>query len=212
MLTSSRKTLTAIATVSALAGGGAALAGAATNGGSSKPSSTRPHPAALTGDTADKVKAAALEKVPGATVLRLEAGGPDGSTYHAHVRKADGTEVTVLVNASFEATSVQTRPAGGPGGPGHRGPGGPGGPDGRGHGGPGGPGGHADEALTGDTAAKVKAAALDKVPGATVLRTEKGGHGSTYHAHVRKADGTEVVVLVNSSFEATSVEDEPEHP
>ena len=64
-----------------------------------------------------------------------------------------------------------------------------------------------DQALTGDRAAKVKAAALAKVPGGTVLRTEKGGHGSAYHAHVRKSDGTEVVVLVNTSFEATSVEE-----
>jgi hypothetical protein len=89
-------------------------------------------------------------------VLRVEEGGPDRSKYHAHVRKADGTEVTVLVNASFEATSVQAgRPAGGPGGPGHRGPGGPGGrggPGGPGHRGPGGPGGPRDVALTGDTA------------------------------------------------------------
>lgn len=41
-----------------------------------------------------------------------------------------------------------------------------------------------------------------------VLRTEKGGHdGAAYHAHVRKTDGTEVVVLVNSDFEATSVKE-----
>ncbi len=192
MLTSSRKTLTAIATVSALAAGGAALAGAAT---SSKPSTERRAPqAALTGDTAEKVKAAALVKVPGGTVLRVEEGGPSGSKYHAHVRKADGTEVVVLVNASFEATAVQTRPAGGP----------------RGGGGPGRPGGPGHEPLTGETAEKVKAAALAKVPGGTVLRAEAGGPaGSKYHVHVRKADGTEVVVLVNASFEATSVETRP---
>jgi hypothetical protein len=60
---------------------------------------------------------------------------------------------------------------------------------------------------------KVKAAALEKVPGATVLRTENGGHdGAAYHAHVRRSDGTEVVVLVNSSFEATSVEEMPARP
>ena len=191
----SRKTLTAIATVSALAAGGAALAGAATSTTPSKPSSSqRPAQTALTGDTAAKVKAAALEKVPGATVLRAESGGPTGSAYHAHLRKSDGTEVTVLVNSSFEATSVQTSRSGGKGGPGHRG----------------GPGGPRQAALTGDTAAKVKAAALEKVPGATVLRSEKGGpDGAAYHAHVRKSDGTEVVVLVNSQFEATSVQTRP---
>ena len=150
---------------------------------------------ALTGDTAAKVKAAALKKVPGGTVLRAESGGHDGSAYHAHVRKSDGTEVVVLVNKDFEATSVATRPAGGPG---HRG----------------GPGGRGDQkALTGDTAAKVKAAALKKVPGATVLRVESGGHGgAAYHAHVRKSDGTEVVVLVNKDFEATSVEEMGRRP
>ncbi|MEA2270024.1 MAG: hypothetical protein QOC64_2634 [Solirubrobacteraceae bacterium] len=190
MLSSSRKTLTAIATVSAFAAGGAALAGAAT---SNKPAD-QPAQTALSGDMADKVKAAALAKVPGGTVLRVESGGPSDSKYHAHVRKSDGSEVTVLVNASFEATSVQTRPPGGRGG----------------HGGPGGPGGPRQEALTGTTAAKVKAAALDKVPGGTVLRSEKGGPGNAaYHAHVRRSDGSEVVVLVNSSFEATSVETAP---
>jgi uncharacterized membrane protein YkoI len=194
MLATSRKTLTAIATVSAFAAGGAALAGAATNSNSTSTSAAkqRVQDTALTGDTADKVKAAALAKVPGGTVQRVEEGGGHGSKYHAHVRKSDGTEVVVLVDASFEATSVETRPAGGRGG--------------RGGGGPRGGG----EALTGTTAAKVKAAALEMVPGATVLRTEKGGPGNAaYHAHVRKSDGTEVEVLVNSSFEATSVQTRP---
>ena len=118
MFETSRKTLTAIATVSALAAGGATLAGAATSGTSSSSTAKtqRAQDTALTGDTADRVKAAALAKVPGATVLRVEEGGPYSTKYHAHVRKADGTEVTVLVSSSFEATSVQTRPAGGPGG------------------------------------------------------------------------------------------------
>jgi uncharacterized membrane protein YkoI len=196
MLTSSRKTLTAIATLSALAAGGAALAGAATSTKSST-STERPAQTALTGDTADKVKAAALAKVPGGTVLRVEEGGPSGSKYHAHVRKSDGSEVVVLVNASFEATAVQT---GGPGGRGDRdhGPGGP---------------REAQEALTGDTAAKVKAAAEAKVSGGTVERVENDADSSSpYEAHVTKADGTEVVVLVDSSFNVTSVDAMPGHP
>jgi uncharacterized membrane protein YkoI len=203
MFASSKKSLIALAAVGAFAAGGASLAGAATKtrsapaGSSSDP---RPAQTQLTGDTADKVKAAAAAKVPGGTVLRVEEGGPTGSAYHAHVRKADGTEVVVLVNSSFEATAVQTRPAGGPGGRGH------------GRGGPGGPHGGRDDhkpetALTGDTADKVKAAAEAKVPGGTVLRVENDTDStSPYEAHVRKADGTEVVVLVNSSFEATSVQ------
>jgi uncharacterized membrane protein YkoI len=210
MLQPTKKTLVALGMIGAFAAGGASLAGAATSSNNSAPTSQsgdpRPAQTQLTGDTADKVKAAALDKVPGGTVLRVESGGPSGSAYHAHVRKADGTEVVVLVNSSVDATSVQTRPAGGPGGPGRHGHG-PGGP-----GGPGGPhGDHKPEtALTGDTGDKVKAAALDKVPGGTVLRTETDSDSSSpYEAHVRKADGSEVIVLVNSNFEATSVQTHP---
>jgi uncharacterized membrane protein YkoI len=211
MFETTKKTLVALGLIGAFAAGGATLAGAATKSKSSSadPASTteqrpdRPAQTQLTGDTADKVKAAALAKVPGATVLRVESGGHN-SAYHAHVRKSDGTEVVVLVNSSFEATAVETRPAGGRGG--HRGHGGPGGPGGRGD--------HkAETALTGDTADKVTAAAKTKVPGGTVLRVENDSDSSSpYEAHVRKADGTEVVVLVNSSFEATSVKEHPQHP
>jgi uncharacterized membrane protein YkoI len=203
MFSPTRKTLIAVGVIAAFGASGAAFAGAATTStsSSSSPSTERPQRPPqneLTGDTAAKVKAAAAAKVPGGTVLRVEEGGPDGSAYHAHVRKPDGTEVVVLVNASFEATAVQTRPAR-PAGDRDRGRHGPG---------PGGPGGRGREAaLTGDTAAKVKAAAVHEVPGGTVLRAEKGGpDGSAYHVHVRKSDGTEVVVLVNASFDATSVQ------
>lgn len=204
MSNSVRKTLLMLGAFCALAVGGSALAGAATKSKSSSSSSSstnrpqRPAQEQLTGETAEKVKAAALAKVPGGTVLRAESGGHGGATYHAHVRKSDGTEVVVLVNSSFEATSVETKPAGGRGGPGHRG-----GPGGR----------RSDEKpLTGDTAAKVKAAALAKVLGGTVLRVETDAdHGSPYEAHVRKSDGTEVEVLVNKDFEVTAV-NEMMHP
>ncbi len=203
MFETTKKTLVALSLIGAFGAGGAALAGAATKAKSSSAGTATteqrdhgPQQTQLTGDTADKVKAAAAAKVPGGTVLRVEEGGPSGSAYHAHVKKADGTEVVVLVDSSFEATAVQTRPAGGPGGRGH---------GGRGHGGR---GDHkAETALTGDTAAKVRAAAEAKVPGGTVLRVENDSDSSSpYEAHVKQADGTEVVVLVNSSFEATSVQ------
>ncbi len=45
--------------------------------------------------------------MPGGTVLRSEKGGHDGAAYHAHVRKSDGSEVVVLVNAQFAATAVK---------------------------------------------------------------------------------------------------------
>ncbi|MGN6330536.1 MAG: hypothetical protein ACTHOD_02660, partial [Motilibacteraceae bacterium] len=63
-------------------------------------------------------------------------------------------------------------------------------PDGR-RPGPGGPHG-TETALTGDLAAKVKAAALAKVPGATVDRVETDADGAAYEAHLTKADGSHV--------------------
>jgi hypothetical protein len=66
--------------------------------------------------------------------------------------------------------------------------------------------------LTGDTAARVKAAALDKIPGGTIVRVETDSdHGSPYEAHVRKSNGNEVEVLVNKDFEVTAV-NEMGHP
>jgi uncharacterized membrane protein YkoI len=62
----------------------------------------------LTGDTAAKVKAAALQKVPGGTIERVETDADFGSPYEAHVRKADGTSVQVLVNDSFDVTAVKS--------------------------------------------------------------------------------------------------------
>ena len=70
----------------------------------------------------------------------------------------------------------------------------------------GGPPGGAQKQLTGTTAAKVKAAARQKVPGGTVLRTEQDPGGSGYHAHVRKSDGTIVTVHVDKDFRVTGVD------
>ena len=61
----------------------------------------------LTDGTADKVKQAALDKVPGATVIRIETDS-EGSPYEAHLRKSDGTEVTVKVDKDYNATDVQS--------------------------------------------------------------------------------------------------------
>ncbi|MGH2597468.1 MAG: PepSY domain-containing protein [Actinomycetota bacterium] len=59
----------------------------------------------LTGTTADKVEAAALDAVPGGTIIRVETDS-DGSPYEAHVEKADGSDVTVKVDASFTVTDT----------------------------------------------------------------------------------------------------------
>jgi outer membrane lipoprotein SlyB len=66
--------------------------------------------------------------------------------------------------------------------------------------------GQQEQPLSGDTAAKVKAAAEAKVSGGTVERVETDvDHGSPYEAHVRKSDGTELEVLVNKDFQVTAV-------
>lgn len=66
--------------------------------------------------------------------------------------------------------------------------------------------GKQEQALSGDVAAKVKAAAEKKVPGGSAERVETDvDHGSPYEAHIRKSDGTELEVLVNESFEVTAV-------
>jgi uncharacterized membrane protein YkoI len=122
----------AVAAMGALALGGSAIAGAATSGSSSSSSSgtaaqtaqgAPQRPAdptvagghvgangkteqALSSSDAAKVEAAAKAKLPGGTVLRVETDVDHGSPYEAHVRRADGTEIEVLVNSSFEVTAV----------------------------------------------------------------------------------------------------------
>ena len=70
----------------------------------------------LTGDTAAKVTAAAKAKEPTATIERVETDS-DG-VYEAHMVRADGTHVTVQVDASFAVTAVQEGGPGGSSGPG----------------------------------------------------------------------------------------------
>jgi hypothetical protein len=66
----------------------------------------------LTDGTADKVKAAALKAVPGATIIRVETDSA-GSPYEAHMRKADGSFVTVKVDKDFKVTSTESGFGGG---------------------------------------------------------------------------------------------------
>jgi Peptidase propeptide and YPEB domain len=84
----------------------------------------------------------------------------------------------------------------------------------------GGPRGNVDESksqrpdehlLTGDTAAKAKAAALAKYPGATVLRVETDSDG-VYEAHLTTSGGKRVTVEVDKSFKVTGEESGPGHP
>jgi hypothetical protein len=77
---------------------------------------------------------------------------------------------------------------------------------------PAGPGpgpGPGETLLTGTTAEKVKAAAQAAVPGGTIIRVETDSAGSPYEAHVRKSDGTEVRLKIDSIFRVTSIESGP---
>src|SRR4051794_21506651 len=64
--------------------------------------------------------------------------------------------------------------------------------------------GKTEKLLTGATASKVEAAAKAKVPGGTIERVETDADtGSPYEAHVKKSDGSEVIVYVDSNFNVT---------
>ena len=205
MLTTIKKSAAGVAALAAFGLGGAAIAGAAGSGSTSSGSGrTQSRPARPPQDTlssadAAKVRAAALDKVPGATVLRTEAGGPYGTPYHAHVKTSDGKYEVVLVSSSFQATSVQADD--------NRGR--------RGHGGPGGGGpGAGETALTGDTKDSVEKAVLAKYPGATIVRTEtnNGAADAPYESHITTSDGKQLEVHVSKDLQVLDAQQQPTHP
>ncbi len=112
-----------------LAGGilaGSQIAGAASSGNSNTATATaangRVDPATmahgpgetlLTGTTASKVTAAAKAAVPRATIIRVETDA-QGAAYEAHMKKADGSYVTVKLDKNFKVTSTVDGFGGGP--------------------------------------------------------------------------------------------------
>jgi uncharacterized membrane protein YkoI len=62
----------------------------------------------LSGEAAAKVRQAALDRVPGATIVRVETDADGNAAYEAHMVKADGTPVTVYVNKQFAVVSVES--------------------------------------------------------------------------------------------------------
>jgi len=66
--------------------------------------------------------------------------------------------------------------------------------------------GTAEALLTGDTAARVKAAVLAQYPKATIQRVENDAEGAVYEAHIVQADGSRATVKLNASFTVTSTE------
>ena len=105
--------------------GGAAIAGAADDDSSSSSSSaaaatTQSQPSRdqsrpqrddeelLSGDTASRVREAALARVPGGTIERVETDADGHAAYEAHMQNANGGRVTVYVNEQFEVVSVES--------------------------------------------------------------------------------------------------------
>jgi hypothetical protein len=92
-----------------------AAAPSAPGGARDESKSQRPDEKLLTGTTADKVRAAALKKYPGATILRVETDS-DG-VYEAHLTTAAGQRATVEVGKDFAVTGEEAGGFGGHGGP-----------------------------------------------------------------------------------------------
>ena len=127
-----------------MAAGAATVASAAGASSSGSPTSNpppgnpgriahRPGETLLPGSDAAKAKGAALKAVPGATVVRAETDRGDGAAYEVHMRKADGSFVTVKLGSDFHV--IRTEDGFGQGGgppPGGAPP--PGDPDGSGSG------------------------------------------------------------------------------
>ncbi len=95
---------------------------AAPSGGYGWPGGAPADPAAMThgpgetllsGTNQQKADAAATAAVPGATVIRAETDSSGAATYEVHMKKADGTYVTVQLDANFK--EVRTISGFGPG-------------------------------------------------------------------------------------------------
>lgn len=117
-------TITGGAVGAALLSGGAASAQTSTDDSTASSDATTPAPAErdpkagghtangvteelLTGDTASSVTAAAQAAVPDGTIDRVETDA-EGDAYEAHMTKADGSRVTVKLDASFNVTDIET--------------------------------------------------------------------------------------------------------
>jgi uncharacterized membrane protein YkoI len=176
----------------------------ATRSASTRTGSGRGAETPLTGDKLTKATDAAKAAVPGGTVWRASTEDPNdasGAAYEVHVTKTDGSEVEVLLDSSFNVVKTQASPQG---------------PHGHGHGGPGdGRGPDAEPELTGDALTKATDAAKAEVPGGTVWRASKEDpndpSGAAYEVHVTKTDGSEVEVLLDSSFNVVKTQASPQH-
>ncbi len=127
--------------------------------------------------------------VPGAVLVASFLGVSGGALISAlQANAATDTTSSSSTNQTAQASSTQPDPNKG----GHVGT-----------------NGTKEELLTGDTAEKVKTAALAAVPGGTVQRVENDAEGSPYEAHMTKSDGSQITVKVDANFKVTNIEDGP---
>jgi uncharacterized membrane protein YkoI len=195
------RTWLGIATLGASALAGATVAAAA--GSSSKTSTTTTAATTtqaghtpetpLTGDVAAKAKAAAVAKVGGtADSATTETDSSNAAAaYEVHVTKADGTHVEVILDKDYNVLAVETGHGRGSHGFGH------------------GRGGNGETELTGDVAAKAKAAAIAKVGGTAErasTETDSPNADAAYEVHVTKSDGTHVEVILDKGYNVLAVE------
>ena len=98
---------------------------ASSTSSSTAPANGQPDPAAmthgpgetlLTGTDQQKAEAAAEAAVPGATVVRAETDSSGASPYEVHMKKSDGSYVTVELDSSFNAIKTISGFGAGPAG------------------------------------------------------------------------------------------------
>jgi hypothetical protein len=75
-----------------------------------------PNETLLTGTDLQKATAAATAAVPGATVIRAETDSSGAAPYEVHMKKSDGTDVTVQLDSSFNVVTTVSGFGGGPAG------------------------------------------------------------------------------------------------
>jgi uncharacterized membrane protein YkoI len=73
-------------------------------------------------------------------------------------------------------------------------------------------GGDGEQPLTGSTLERATAAALAHTGGGTVTETEVGDDGAAYEVEVRLANGRQVEVSLNESFDVVGTEGDDDGP
>ena len=91
----------------AAAGTASSPAGEARTPGPGGAQPVRSDEKSVPGATAATLRAAALKAVPGATVYRIETDAGDG-VYEVHMKKADGSLVTVKFDKNLKVTKVES--------------------------------------------------------------------------------------------------------